>query len=199
MSKIQFLAGLDLGQVNDYSGLVIAERLGYNKEDYIYHVRSISRFALGTSYVDVMAQTKDKLDRIPLRNKTLLVLDYTGVGRSFLDFAQKSGLNPIGISITAGQEAVKDGYHWKTPKSALKSTHRILLEMSRLKISPKLPLADKLIQETLDDTQRITQAGNLTYSELRTGSNDDLLLSLEILLWYGQNGNVPDVRFRWIN
>lgn len=196
--SIRFFAGLDLGQAQDYSGLVISERMGYKKEDYVYYVRSITRFPLNTSYVNVMAQTKEKLDRIPLRNKTILVLDATGLGKSFLDFAVKAGLHPIGITITAGVEPARDGHHWKVPKGELKSTHRILLETGRLKIASQLNLADKLIQETLEDTQRITSAGNLTYGELRVGANDDLLLGLEIALWYGQNDKSSSVRFRWV-
>jgi hypothetical protein len=73
--------GLDLGQLQDYSALAIAEVQGDSKESRVYDVRHLQRFKLGTTYPQMVEDVKELITIKPLKGKTRLVLDLTGVGK----------------------------------------------------------------------------------------------------------------------
>jgi hypothetical protein len=100
-----FVAGLDLGQVNDWSALVCCEHwLTYDGErdnSYMnewgqlvdrresvwrdcFDVVGILRWR-GTAYPAIVDQVCSLLTDLPLRNRCSLVVDATGVGRPVLD------------------------------------------------------------------------------------------------------------------
>ena len=61
-----FIAGLDLGQVTDYTALAVVERTekphpgGAGRTEYHYGVRGLHRWPLGTPYTDIVRDVSAK-------------------------------------------------------------------------------------------------------------------------------------------
>jgi hypothetical protein len=106
-----------LGQSQDYTALVIAERRKpeEQRDPYAYHVRHIERLELGTSYPTVVKYITALLDRPPLKKNATLVLDLTGVGRPVFDMFQEAKIScPLyGESIHGGDQATREGRLWR--------------------------------------------------------------------------------------
>ena len=86
-----FILGLDLGQTNDYSALIVAEQIMPEPATPPadtrprYDVRHIERFPLGTPYPAIVDATVETLERPELGDNVFLVIDGTGVGRAPVD------------------------------------------------------------------------------------------------------------------
>src|SRR4051794_28939676 len=84
--KPPFFTGLDLGQQQDPSALVVVERGTMPNPDkpgstqYTFDVRHLHRWPLRTPYPDIVADVKGLFSAAPLAG-TPLVIDETGVGR----------------------------------------------------------------------------------------------------------------------
>jgi len=57
----EFIIGLDLGQVQDYTALTIIEKIYPPDEEYLYHLRHLERFPLHTSYPHIVDKVKEYL------------------------------------------------------------------------------------------------------------------------------------------
>jgi hypothetical protein len=155
---MKYVAGLDIGQQNDPTALVIAERLTVakkeDKELHAYHVRHIERFQLGTSYPSIVKQTKDILERPSLMGMVTLALDYTGVGRPVADMFEDARLScPIFHVSIHGGDAVNwdlNQKHVRVPKRDLVAVVQVRLQSEWLKIAASLPQAQLLIKELLN-------------------------------------------------
>ncbi|HAA80524.1 MAG TPA: hypothetical protein DCE09_02675, partial [Thermoanaerobacter sp.] len=113
---MMFIIGLDLGQAQDYTAIVVVEKKEYMYEPKPaeYHVRHIERPPLGTPYPDIVERVKTIFTSPQLKGKTTLVVDKTGVGSPVVDMLKRAGLNPlVAITITGGNTVNKDddGYH----------------------------------------------------------------------------------------
>jgi hypothetical protein len=179
-----YIIGLDLGQSQDFTAISIIEKL----PDAIYHVRRLER-TRGTSYPDIVTRVKEILDKLP---GATLVLDSTGVGQPVADMFRKAGLAPIAISIHGGDKASHDGPNWRVPKRDLVGVLQVLLQNKRLKIAPG-PLSDILATEMLNFKVKIDPAtAHDSYSAWREADHDDLVLSVALGCWYGeQRREVP--------
>ena len=196
---IRFLVGLDLGQIQDHSALVVLEVVevptgavslvsGRERKDQHYHVRHIQRFALGTPYPDVALRVKEVMVTAELKGRTALLVDATGVGRPVIDLLRQAGIRPLlGITITAGDSISRAGSNWRVPKRDLVSTLSILLQSERLKVAQGLPLADLLLQELLNFKVKIDPlTAHDSYGAWREGLHDDLVLATALACWYGE-------------
>jgi len=182
-----FFIGLDLGQVQDYTALTIIEKIYPPDEEYLYHLRHIERFPLHTSYPDVVDKVKEYLKSFQADDSVYLVIDSTGVGLGIMDMFIKENLYPVGITITGGNEVNYDGYNYKVPKRDLVTCLQILFQTERLKIAKGLSYVDTLVQELGNFRVKITTKGNDTYEAWREGQHDDLVLSVALASWYGEN------------
>ncbi|HXD86817.1 MAG TPA: hypothetical protein VN641_09995, partial [Urbifossiella sp.] len=137
-------AGLDLGQAQDFTALVICERTmkadpakGMRQEPHLA-VRHIHRWQLGTPYPAIVADVKELYANPPLQ-RTTLAIDRTGVGRAVVDqFVAadiRAAIHPW--TITFGQGSVA-GH--SVAKIELVGAVQTLLGTKRLKIAPSLPL-----------------------------------------------------------
>jgi len=190
------VAGLDLGQARDYSGLVVVERLdvapvrSFGRPTEERHVRHIERWALGTPYPAIVERVCNLMQE-PIMRQAKVVLDATGVGRGIVDLfrdAHKDGLLPnwpVPVTITAGIEAV--GFH--VPKRDLVARLQALVQTERLRIAEGLPLADVLTRELLAFRAKISAAGRDTYEAMRESDHDDLVVALALACWYPGNPN----------
>lgn len=188
----RYLSGLDLGQSNDFTALVVVEQTPRRNERggfEVHHaVRHIERFKLGTSYPDIVAAVRDLFARSPLA-QSLLVIDRTGVGRPVHDLFKASGIRAsvTGWTITAGQN-VGDG---TVPKKDLVGAIQATLGARRLQIAPGLPLADTLAKELEMFRVKVTADRNETFSAGRERDHDDLVLGLALAVWTGERLGVP--------
>ena len=137
-----FYCGLDLGQSKEYTALCAIERRP--ETPALYHVRSLKRFQLGTSYPDIVKKVQVALQS-PAIDPNLLLIDNTGVGIAVTDLFRKTGLNFCPITITGGEKVTSDARGIRVPKRDLASTLQVLFQTKRLKIAGNLPDAQILI------------------------------------------------------
>jgi hypothetical protein len=182
--------GLDLGKLNDYSALVVAER-SRREDGHMHHaVRAVERLPLGTSYpavADRVRQVMDNLqafgaDREAAGQAGLLaelIVDATGVGVAAADLLRERRLHPVLVTIVAGdrQTAREDGV-LSVGKSFLVGRLQVLLQAGRLHL-PKTPEAHLLAEELGSYQADFTPSGNVAF-HARSGAHDDLVLALAL-------------------
>lgn len=188
---MSFCVGLDLGAAQDYTALAavqqsVADPNPKAAHRYLYTVRHLERWELGTPYTGIVAGVKARLASGPLHNCNLAA-DYTGVGRPVVDMLRDAGVaaSVTPVLITAGHKATysKDDGAWHVPKKDLVSTLQVLLQAGRLVWSSKLSLSDKLAKELGDFRVKITRANNETFGTWRDGQHDDLVLAVAMACW----------------
>jgi hypothetical protein len=180
----RFTLGLDLGQAQDYSALVIVA-----KEDDRREVRDISRWPLGTPYPQIVRDVRGLVYH-PLLDNPDLVVDATGCGRPVVDLFKAADCKPIGVMITGGNHATQDPEtsYWHIPKKELVSTVQVALQSSALHIARALPEAATLTEELVNFQAKITTAANEQDGEWRSGKHDDLVLALALALFWSMRG-----------
>jgi hypothetical protein len=187
-----YLIGLDLGQVNDYTAITIFERF-YEQEPVIYHLRHVDRLKRGMSYPDQIAKVTKITNRAPLKGNCTLIIDGTGVGRPVVDMFRDARLSvPIkAVTITGGDSVNEDEKkeNFKVPKRDLVGALQVLLQSKRLQVAEGMKNADILIQELLNFKVEVGIGGsNDKFQAWREGVHDDLVLSAAMAGWYGEFG-----------
>lgn len=192
----QYIAGLDLGQAQDYTALAVLEQTttpdpeDYHRRVRCYAVRQLKRFPLGTSYTAVCARLVEMFQNPVLKNSTLVV-DQTGVGRPVVDMLKRSKIEAHirPVTITAGQaSAPADGGGWNVPKKELASTLQVLLQSRRLKVATSLPEAETLVKELQAFRVKINVANaSESFESWRERDHDDLVLAVAIAAWEGEH------------
>lgn len=218
---LAYTLGADLGQSQDYTAVALIEQVigkrgfewnGYryeeferefSKEEFIYNVVGAKRLPLGTPYPEQVKDIGKILNDLPVAGKGLtrhghqarrqLAVDRTGVGRPVVDLFEEAGLNPIGITITGGDQVVQDGNHYRVPKRELINQTKVLLQQGRLKISSQAPDYRILVAEMQNFTYKINDNANDVYG--REGQHDDMLLALCIGLWVAEKQFENELRF----
>lgn len=187
---IKFFVGIDLGQSQDYTALSILERLKNDKE-HVYHVRHLERIR-GAPYPAIVEKTARIMQSPGLKGCASLVVDQTGVGAPVVDLFEQAGLKPVGVLIHGGDKASHEGDSWRVPKRDLVGVLQVLLQTGRLKVASKLTLGSVLSQEMLNFKVKIDpMTAHDSYSAWREEDHDDLVLSVALAAWYGENGPKP--------
>jgi hypothetical protein len=193
MPKSEFFSGLDLGQQQDYSALVIVEQLPSSDGiSHSYAVRHLHRWPLGTSYPTIVEHLDKMYSASAALVDTMLIIDATGVGRPVVDMVTAAKIMAVmkPMSITAG---MKPGAG-TVPKKDLVGAVQTALQTRRLKIASGLPLADTLAKELEMFRVKVTADRNETFASWRERDHDDLVLALALAVWYGEKhpGNSAD-------
>jgi len=183
-----FFSGLDLGQSQDYTALVVTEQSLIPDLERVNHlanhyaVRHIHRWQLGTPYTQVVSELKDWF-AAELRDTTLVV-DRTGVGRGVCDMIIESGIaaHVQPYSITCGNKP-GDG---TVPKVDLVGAIQTTLQTRRLQFADELELTDTLQKELETFRVKVTSDRNESYSAWREKDHDDIVLALALAVWYGE-------------
>jgi hypothetical protein len=196
---MNYIAGLDLGQAQDFTALAIAEQTTRpsptdpDRRENHYAVRHLERFPLKTPYTSIVGRVRDILST-PAMAKASLAVDNTGVGRPVTDLLARAGLSayPHPITITAGARATPaGGGGWNVPKRDLVGTVQLLLQSRRLLVAKSLPHAETLKRELQTFQVKITAAANEVYGAWREGAHDDLLLAVALATWLGEYLHPP--------
>jgi hypothetical protein len=218
-----YIVGLDVGQLRDFSALSIlerrehpaanapvpgplsfAERWGIKKLPPVptearYTCGHLQRYPLNESYpaqvkrtVATLRQLRETVDRAG-GGRLVLCLDATGVGVAVADLyreADLAGATFVPITITAGDSPSRDDRGGlRVPKRAIVSYLQVALQTRRLRIAASLPEADTLAKELRNFRAKIKASGHDSYgagADWRESSHDDLLLSIGIAIWYGE-------------
>ncbi len=176
----RFLVGLDLGQANDYTALVVLERDGD-----AYQLRHAERFR-GRAYPDVVDHVVAVLARAPLAGASTLAVDATGVGVAVVDLIRRSPLRArlVPISIHGGSVVTEDASGISVPKRDLAHVLHLLLGTGRLRIARGLPHARTLAEELLDFVVTVSPTGHESFAARR--DHDDLVLAVALAAWTGE-------------
>jgi hypothetical protein len=197
-----YLMGLDLGQSNDYSAWIVAEKAVEDDSAPRYDVRHIDRVR-AARYPAIVAHTGDLVASLTSSQgatKLHLVVDYTGVGRPVADMllAAKLSCKLTLVTITGGDAVVRGPRgELRVPKRDLASTVQRLLQEQRLRIGGELPHARTLTDELVNFKVKISLNGHDSYGagdDWREGNHDDLVLALALACWSGEHPP-PVVRF----
>lgn len=122
------------------------------------------------------------------RVEGVLDLDQMGVGAPVIDLFQQEGLKPVGVLIHGDDKASQEGESWRVPKRDLVGILQVLLQTERLKVAGKLKLGPVLSQEMLNFRVLIDPVtAHDSYSAWREEDHDDLVLSVALAAWWGEN------------
>ena len=202
------VAGLDLGQVADYSALAIVEAKGMEWEltvpDHDPEFRgsagdcerlvsfegppvAFTIHYLGRDrevpYPEIVERVRKRICAKP--GVDLLAVDATGVGRPVVDLFVQAGLKPLAITITSGTAAHGDGTDWSVPKTELVSAVLVPFQAEHLVIPRSLALSSVLASELSTFKVKITTAANASFGAWREGEHDDLVLAVAMAVWAG--------------
>jgi len=182
-----YLVGLDLGQAQDSSALVIVEQLYTPPAQPTYAVRHLHRWELGTSYPAIVRALDATLGRPPLVGRSTLLVDKTGVGAAVVDQIRQTGLECLGVSVHGGDATAHVGMNWRVPKRDLVAAVQVTLQGARLQFAEALPLTSVLTSELLNFKVTIDpQTAHDSYSAWRERDHDDLVLALALAVWWGE-------------
>ena len=186
-----YLVGIDLGQTNDFTALVVLEA---SEKESVRHfaARHIERLPVGTTYPAQVARVKALNDRLKVDTGIVpsLVVDQTGVGRPVVDMLRTAGLLPAAVSIHGGDAVSRDGHDYRVPKRDLVRVVELLLQSKRLTIARALPEAETLTSELVAFKYDMNARGHLSYGNdvgsWRESPHDDLVLAVALACWYGE-------------
>jgi hypothetical protein len=198
---MNFTIGLDLGKARDYSAIIVVERLERDtgERDTMYgesvsrlvdeyDVIDIHRFPRGTTYPKIVDVVGRRLEEEPLKDRTVLRFDQTGLGAPVGDLFNEAYRDgrcgaywPQGITITSGQRTGGSN----VPKMTLISRTQVLLQEDRLHFASKHPLIATVRKELLDIRVKISPTtGHDTYEALTESVHDDLVTALCLAVLY---------------
>lgn len=190
----RYVLGVDLGQVNDPTAVVVLEHP--LEREPTYDLRYAYRFPLGTSYPDLAERIACHVNEPPLRGQTRVAIDATGVGPPVVDLLRPKlrGNRCYAITITGGTSVGGEGSQLTVPKRDLVTTTQVLLQQRRLRIAPDIPDATTLIDELLAYRVTISESGHDSYNPWRERDHDDLVLALCLAAWTAENKPAPYIR-----
>lgn len=188
-SRESYVGGIDLGQLQDHSAIILAKRTEEKPGESRLDVVSMHRFALMTPYTQIVEKVAGWMRKEPW-DKAPLAIDQTGVGVAVVEMFEAAKIpgGIVPITITAGRSAtIQPGGGWHVAKIELVSRLQALLSRRALGVPASLPLASVLNTELKSFKAKVTAAGNETFeADWRTRAHDDLCLALGLAAWLAE-------------
>lgn len=182
----RYILGVDLGQSYDFSVLTILDAEFNNSGKLSYDLVYIKKFALKQSYLAVVEEIESVIEFYGLHGNYALVIDYTGVGHPVFDIFTSKGLNPMGVTITAGLKANQQAFNKVTvPKKDIVTYLQIVLQNRRIRIPKALGLLKELKQELLNFKFKVGANMKMTFGGSK-GYHDDIVMALGVAIWFGE-------------
>ena len=206
-SNHHYVVGVDVGQSNDFTALVIlhsyrigsregGEMFGRIVEERRHDLVHAERFR-EIPYPDQVRRVAERYHELERhasaehgnRATVTLVVDATGVGKPILDAMREAKLRPHGVIITGGETTSRDGGISRVPKRELATTLQVALQSKRLRIAEDLPLADLLLKEFRGFRVKISLTGHAKFGNdvgaavWREADHDDLVLAVALAVW----------------
>ena len=212
----RYVVGVDVGQSNDYTALVILHSYRYRESasadpfekpvDLRRHDLVHAERFREIPYPDQVRRVAERYHELERhvatehasRANLVLVVDATGVGKPILDAMREAKLRPRGILITGGETASSDGGISRVPKRELATTLQVALQSKRLRIAEDLPLADLLLKEFRGFRVKISLTGHAKFGNdvgaWREADHDDLVLATALGVWTLENRRVASMQ-----
>jgi len=195
-----YFLGVDLGQKNDYTAIAVLRCEVYAKgkeierTDRVFELTDYERVPLQTRYPQIVTHVSKLYRRMEKEaGELFLLVDRTGIGRAIWDMFQEAGLDPVGVTMTAGHQ-VTDGdqpYTCNVPKIDLVHSLLRLLEQDRIKISTDnqffLPFRRELSEYKIKPS--LSRPGSVTLEAARDGDHDDLIIAASMCTWAATSSN----------
>ncbi len=189
-----YVIGVDFGQRNDYTAIVVVERvrrLGERnmvtyeqKEEISFQAVWAERVPLGTDYTEVVGRIRDVATSAALGKHCQLVIDATGLGAPTRDFLKKERLDCkiLPVVITGAEKGGSNGTEWRVPKRDLVQGLQVLFEQGTLRISAGARESGRLLDELAG--MRVS-VGNTGHESFQGGgrAHDDLVVALALACW----------------
>lgn len=179
----RYFVGLDLGQAQDFTALVVLSR-----EDDGYQLVHAER-SRGRPYPNVVRDVVHLLSREPLAGASALAVDATGVGAPVVDLFRKAPLKArlVAVSIHGGDKVAEDASGYRVPKRDLAAVVSVLLQTGRLRIASALALAPVLVAELRNFRVTVNPAtAHESFAAWREADHDDLVLAVALAAWTGE-------------
>ena len=190
----EYFVGLDIGQIRDYTALVIAGRryVGDHERGWvgIYDIIHLQRFPLGTAYPKVVDDVANFFQDPRLRlNRTYFIMDATGVGLPVKQQFNQRHLRPVAVWITGGfSETASPNGLINVPKVDLVSSLIVVFQGRRIKIAANLRFADVVRDELHSFGYKVNPGtAAVTYEAASEKVHDDLVVAISLITWYGEN------------
>jgi hypothetical protein len=155
------------------------------------HIRHLERFELGTPFPEMVSSIKRLLLRDPVRrylDKTVLLVDRTGLGAPVIDALWQERLRPIGIHFKGlGDVTVRPDNGFNVPVSDLVGSAQVLAQARppRLKAAARMTLWPTLMRELSNFRVKTNKkTGHETYEHWREGDHDDLVYAVAMATWF---------------
>ena len=182
-----FILGIDLGELRDYTALVVLEVK--NGDPPTYDCRHIERIPLGTGYPEQVEHIARLERSLRAMGNVRIAVDATGVGRPVIEMLRPVVGKLNAITLTGGDAVSEsEGREYRAPKRDVVAATKVLLQCGRLRIAEALALSPALVDELLAFEARISPRGHDSYAAGRDGEHDDLVLALALAVWLAEHG-----------
>ena len=181
---------IDWGRKLDHTATTYLSREGEYPR-WTFTVDEAIRFPLSTPFHAVLTYLQTRATPWPSEPYTLIT-DASGIGDVLIEDMRREGLRPEGIVITGGGSATKDErdpHIWHVARNILVTTLKQRLGTS-LTLRCSTEMAVLIAKEAANMQYSITSALHIQ-TEPRQGKHDDLLLSVAMGVWFGQNQGPP--------
>lgn len=198
-----YVLAVDIGQVKDYTALVVLKSYRDHAADTTTRTRAEKRHDLVHAERFREVAYPEQVQRIEARYAHLrqlakdenadvaVVVDATGVGLPILDSLRAANIPAEGVLITGGDSTSRSGSVTRVPKRELVATLQIALQSGRLRIAKDLPLASVLVNELQGFRAKITLSGHAKFGndvgDWREADHDDLVLAASLAAWKVEN------------
>jgi len=182
----RYWLGVDLAQAQDNTALVCVhdeclplwnagrQVLGLRARTIVF----ADKFK-GVSYPDVVSHVIRTMLKDPLRGRTRLVIDASGLGRVVSDLLFDQGVQHDAVQMTVGQNWVKKDRYVNVGKTLLLETLSLLFATGDLTFAHDLPLRDDILAELETFQLETTAAGNQVITQGKSGAHHgDLAIAL---------------------
>ena len=185
----RYYIGLDLGYRQDYTALAVISRTDtYHAERNAatferirttdFRVRKLARAPLNTEYPEIVRRVANMLRHPEAQERSMLVVDATGVGTPVVQMFQKEKLGVLltPVMITPGERESRHHGTWHVPKKVLIMGLQVMVQERTLRVARKLELSRELIRE-------MQQMRRCSFQGWRSGAHDDLVLAVALAAW----------------
>jgi hypothetical protein len=191
----RFWLGVDLAQAQDNTALVCVhdeclptwvggrQALGPRRRTVVF----ADKFK-GVSYPDVVSHVIRTMLKEPLRGRTRLAIDASGLGRVVSDLMSEQGVDHHAIQMTVGQNWVEKGRYVNVGKTLLLETLSLLFATGDLTFAHDLPLREDILAELETFQLEQTAAGNQIIVQGKSGAHHgDLAIALAVAVFASEH------------
>lgn len=194
----RYLVAADLGQANDYSGIVVLRDRAipiYDGNEIIVGPRErlivyADRFK-GVSYVDVVDYLIRLKNAPPFGGRSDLAIDGTSIGRVVSDMLEAQNIEHTAVTMTGGQDWARSkkggGRYVNAGKTFMIENLAVMFATGDIKFAHDCPLRNEITEDLATFTISTTHAGNQIITQGRTGGgHGDLGIALIVAAFASQ-------------